>query len=67
MARPISGVFRPTPTGAQPYDGATWFVAYSGGGGFRQQFGEAGVDVPVVGDFDGDKKTDLAVYRPTTA
>jgi glucose/arabinose dehydrogenase len=41
---------------------ATWFVA--GGGSFT--LGSPG-DVPVVGDLDGDGRTDFAVVNPTTS
>jgi thermitase len=41
-----------------------WYVWRSTGGFFVAQYGLA-TDKPVRGDFDGDGKTDLAVYRPT--
>jgi FG-GAP-like repeat len=34
------------------------------GKSFTKQFGIEG-DLPVIGDFDGDRKTDLAVWRPS--
>ncbi|HRI65165.1 MAG TPA: FG-GAP-like repeat-containing protein [Polyangium sp.] len=50
----------------------TWRIAYSGGGAREQPFGSAtnvpGVPtaVPVPGDYDNDKRADLAVYLPAS-
>lgn len=48
----------------------SWYVAVSTGSEFRAsstlkcQFGR-GIDRPLVGDFNGDTKDDIAIYRPT--
>ncbi|WP_161602501.1 PQQ-dependent sugar dehydrogenase [Tautonia marina] len=43
---------------------AHWLVALSGGGVINQPFGAAGMDLPAPGDYDGDGRADLAVFRP---
>ncbi len=62
-------VFRPS--------NATWYFVYSGGGEATIQWGETG-DVPAthlasmyerdkhIANFDGDRKADLGVFRPST-
>ena len=54
---------RARPTRSRTSNG-TWYVYRSSNGGFQmQQFGVS-TDKPVLGDFDGDGKTDYAFYRP---
>ncbi len=62
-------VFRPS--------NATWYVTYSSGGESTTQWGATG-DIPAthlasvirrdrhIANFDGDRKTDMAVWRPST-
>ncbi len=61
------GVYRPST--------AQWIVKLSSGGVLRDPktnalpvFGVANLyDIPIPGDYDGDGKTDLAVFRPATS
>jgi hypothetical protein len=56
-------VYRSYPYGS-PY--GTWYVAYANGAPWNSWIlgGQPG-DVPVPGDYDGDGKTDFALYRPS--
>lgn len=47
-------IFRPS--------NGTWYMNLSGGSFYQQQFGQNG-DKPVMADYDGDGKSDPAVYR----
>ena len=42
-----------------------WYAPLSGGGVHQIYFGAPG-DVPVPGDYNGDKKADSVIFRPTT-
>ena len=44
-----------------------WFVLPSTEGAYPLAFGQGGLDRPVAQDYDGDGRTDIAVYRPTTS
>jgi hypothetical protein len=43
-----------------------WYIRYSSGVSFPAPIWGAEGDVPVVGDYDGDGITDVAVFRPST-
>ncbi|MFH0908639.1 MAG: immunoglobulin domain-containing protein, partial [bacterium] len=45
---------------------SAWFLMQSTAGYRSQEFGWT-TDLPIPGDYDGDKSTDLAIYRPDTA
>ncbi|MBV9210673.1 MAG: hypothetical protein JOZ52_08595 [Acidobacteria bacterium] len=50
---------------ASGFGGGVWYLVNSSDGSFHfLTFGQAGVDVPAVGDYDGDGKDDPAVWRP---
>jgi hypothetical protein len=43
-----------------------WYVRPSGGGSaYQATFGASATDFPTQGDYDGDGKTDIAVWRPS--
>jgi len=46
-------------------DGRFWYFQGSPANLFSYPFGEAG-DVPLPADFDGDGRTDFALYNPST-
>jgi hypothetical protein len=54
--------------GATATDGLQWFIRMSGSGGAVANFGfgVTGTDVLAQNDYDGDGKTDIAVWRNTT-
>ena len=47
------------------YRDGTWYLFQSTAGFTGIAFGTA-TDIPAPGDFDGDGKTDLSVFRPST-
>jgi hypothetical protein len=44
-----------------------WYIYDGAGGGQEADFGIANVDTFLTGDFDGDKKSDIAVWRQATS
>ena len=42
----------------------TFYILDGAGKGLTKQWG-ASTDIPVIGDYDGDGKTDVAVWRPS--
>jgi hypothetical protein len=59
-------VFRPTNTQSPSVNKGTWFITNSAGGGGEFDFGLHD-DVPVPADYDGDSRTDVAVWRKGNA
>ncbi|HJZ77433.1 MAG TPA: VCBS repeat-containing protein [Vicinamibacterales bacterium] len=60
------GSDRRTPAGAPSSPSGMWYVINSSTGAVtQQQWGTPG-DIPVPADYDGDGKTDFAVWRPSS-
>lgn len=59
-------VFRPSAVGAQSYIYYRGSLNNPGGGITYVPWGTSG-DIPIRGDFDGDGRSDPAVFRPSTA
>ena len=57
----LGGLYR----GRSPQD-ALWYAPSSSGGGPFQIYFGATSDIPVPGDYNGDGKTDAAIFRPST-
>ena len=51
--------------GRSPQDGLWYAPSTAGGGAFQIYFG-ATTDIPVPGDYDGDGRTDAAIWRPSS-
>jgi hypothetical protein len=49
----------------RPSTGDWWYAASSAGNAFRSVHWGAAGDIPVPADYDGDGKTDYAVFRPS--
>ncbi len=66
---PMVGRFRRRPAARtsrsiRPSNG-TWYLRFSSNGSAGSVAWGVWSDVPVPGDYDGDRRTDLAVYRPS--
>jgi hypothetical protein len=58
-------VFRPTETVGTTVTEGGWHICASRYGGYRFQQWGAKTDIPVPADYDGDGRTDIAVWRPS--
>lgn len=58
-------VYRPDDDGTPGGDEGRWYVIYSGNSTLDSNFWGGESDTPVQADFDGDARTDYAVYRPS--
>src|SRR5262249_279887 len=45
---------------------ATWYINPSSGGTQSFSYGAPNVDIPALADFNGDGRSEVAVFRPTT-